>query len=129
MFSPDDQTLASSSWDTTVRLWDVETGREKGQLHGLLVAAESVVFSPDGRTLAAVAAGREIHLWHLWNQQELLTLEWKGMFGGGLYFSPDGMTLGMGRLLPVSHDGGVQLWRAPLINEGKSSAALLKRPR
>jgi WD40 repeat protein/tRNA A-37 threonylcarbamoyl transferase component Bud32 len=129
MFSPDDQTLASSSWDTTVRLWNVETGREKGQLHGLLVAAESVVFSPDGRTLSAVASGREIHLWHLWNQQELLTLEWKGMFGGGLYFSSDGMTLGMGRLLPISPDGGVQLWRAPLPNEAESSGAFSKRPR
>jgi len=128
MFSPDDQTLASSSWDTTVRIWDVKTGREKGQLRGLPVAAESVTFSPDGRTLAAVGSGREIRLWHVWNQQELLTLEWKGMFGGSLYFSPDGTALGMGRLLPISPDGGVQLWRSPILNDVESSAALTKRP-
>jgi WD40 repeat protein len=128
-FSPDDQTLASSSWDTTVRLWDVKTGREKGQLRGLLVSAASVAFSPDGRTLAAVAAGREIHLWHLWNQQELLTLEWKGKFSGGLCFSPDGTTLAMGRLLPVSPDGGAQLWRAPRFNEIERSSALSRPSR
>jgi len=63
--------------------------------------------------LAASSIGQEIRLWHAWNQQELLSLEWNGKFAGPLHFSPDGTTLGLGRLLPVSPDGGVQLWRVP----------------
>ncbi len=122
-FSPDDRTLASSSWDTTVRLWDVATGREIAQFAGLPVGAGPACFSPDGRTLAATFVGNAIELWHMSNQQELLTLKWSGRFIGPLLFSPDGTTMGVGRLLPISPDGGVQLWRAPVVK----SAALPPR--
>ena len=51
-FSPDGMTLASASWDKTIRLWDTETGNHKETLTGHMEAVEGVVFSPDGNTLA-----------------------------------------------------------------------------
>ena len=51
-FAPDGASLASSSLDGTIRLWDLQSGENKvlGTLFGY--CSRSVVFSPDGRTLA-----------------------------------------------------------------------------
>ncbi len=58
-FSPDGHTLATGSFDNTVRLWDVTDPRHPtslATLTGHTNAVNSVAFSPDGRTLAMAAA-------------------------------------------------------------------------
>ena len=50
--SPDGARLASGSSDNTVRIWDLETGRELTRLTGHSSAVRSVAFSPDGLRLA-----------------------------------------------------------------------------
>src|SRR5262249_48171846 len=49
-FSPDGRRLASTAWDMTVKLWDVEYGVEVLTLMKYPVG--SVAFSPDGHRLA-----------------------------------------------------------------------------
>ena len=57
--SPDCVTLASGSWDKSVRLWDIRTRKALGEpLIGHSGRVASVAFSPDGNTLATI--GREI---------------------------------------------------------------------
>ena len=54
-FSPDGKTLASGSFNDTITLWDVATGKKKAALIGHVTDdndAASVAFSPDGKTLA-----------------------------------------------------------------------------
>ena len=62
--SPDGKTLASSSEDTTIRLWNVATGLQKGQpLSGHTNTVYSVAWSPDGKTLASGSKDTTIRLW------------------------------------------------------------------
>src|SRR5262245_573072 len=51
-FSPDGRTLASGAYDTTIKLWDVSSGRLIRALEGHGDLVKSVAFSPDGKTLA-----------------------------------------------------------------------------
>jgi len=64
-FSPDGQTLASGSDDTTVRLWQVSDGTLLRTLEGHTDTVLSVAFSPDGQTLASGSWDRTVRLWEL----------------------------------------------------------------
>lgn len=66
-FSPDNRTLATGSWDATVRLWHVASGQEVAVLKAHHGKVEALAFSPDGTVLATGgqrdADHGEIFLW------------------------------------------------------------------
>ena len=72
-FAPGGKTLASGGSDRTVRLWDVQTGKELRILRGNKGQAWAVAFSPDGKLLATgrtiVEAGKRKNEVILWDAQ------------------------------------------------------------
>jgi transducin (beta)-like 1 len=55
----------SASFDSTVRLWDVERGVCQSTLVKHSEPVYSVAFSPDGRLLATGSFDKAIHIWDI----------------------------------------------------------------
>ncbi|QLE42135.1 protein kinase [Nostoc sp. C052] len=66
--------LASGSWDNTIKLWDINTGKEIRTLTGHANWVNSVAFSPDGKFLASGSADCTIKLWQVGTGIEIQTL-------------------------------------------------------
>jgi cytochrome c len=65
--SPDGATLASASWDQTVRLWPLAGGVPR-VLDGHTQNVNGVAFAPDGRTLVSVSYDQSVRVWPLSGQ-------------------------------------------------------------
>jgi WD40 repeat protein len=63
-WSPDGRTLASSSADQTIRLWNAQSGQEIIILEGHTDYTAKVSFSHDNRLLASSSTDSEIRLWN-----------------------------------------------------------------
>ncbi|NJL18442.1 MAG: hypothetical protein HC938_16045 [Nitrospira sp.] len=88
-----DGTLASCSHDNTVRLWDVETGKQRLSLEGHSNWVLTVRFSPDGKVLASGGRDSTAMLWDPASGKELTTLKGHGDQVYSVAFAP--MTQGV----------------------------------
>ena len=106
-FSPDGKILATSSKDSTVRVWDAVIGELKRELTGQKGRVDSVAFSPDGKTLLSASYARSIYLWDVVTGQRKQTQPIGMKYTDEhLTFSANGTTLAGGGY------GAVSLWDA-----------------
>ena len=103
-FSPDGSTLASGSWDGTLKLWNLQSGALlwRGR-HTNTISC--LAFSPDGRLLASSGRDATVQFWDAHSGTNLQILP----HPGSVYrvtWSPDGGLLASGDFA-----GSIRLWQ------------------
>ncbi len=118
VFSPDGDTVVSTSFDGTVSLWDVESATLRETLRGHSGAVMQPVYSPDGQTLYTVSHDGTVIAWDIGGDRGLERLERPFTFtrdpvpdadysGHPGSFSPDGGLIALGL-----KGQGIRLWDA-----------------
>jgi WD40 repeat protein len=125
--SPDGNTIASASFDKTVKLW-TPNGQLLQTLVGHTASVTSVSFSPDGQLLASASQDGTVKLWPLQRvlrtSERVIPLTLKGhrKSVSSVTFSPDSRLIAS-----VSNDRQLKLWtrEGKLLRTIPSSALLM----
>ena len=70
--------LATASYDATIKLWDVESGKCLHTLEGHTDPVYSVAFSPDGKYLASGSFDKHLHIWNVKDGSLMRTYQGEG---------------------------------------------------
>jgi len=104
-FSPDAQCLVTGGEGNTVKIWDVQTGRELETLRGHTGDVCAVAFSPDGRWLATAGEDTTVRIWDATSWKPRHTLRGHTGLVSSLAFIPKSQ-----RLVSGSRDHTVKVW-------------------
>ena len=104
-FSHDSIWLASASWDSTLKMWDVSSGACLHTLEGHSSRVSSVAFSHDSIWLASASEDKTVKIWDASSGACLHTLESHSSLVSSVAFSHDST-----RLASASWDRTVKMW-------------------
>jgi len=104
-FSPNGRQVLSCSNDSTIKLWNIDTGREIMTFSGHESYVRSVAFSPDGRQVLSGSSDSTIKLWDINTGREIMTFSGHEGEVTSVAFSPDGK-----QVISGSYDQTVKLW-------------------
>lgn len=105
-WSPDGRSIASGSYDRTVRIWDAASGECLRTLNGHTQGVDAVAWSPDGSLFASASLDMTVRLWDAatWEPRRVL----QGQAGiADVAWSPDGKSLASAAV-----DSTVSVWEA-----------------
>jgi WD40 repeat protein len=91
--------------DTAIRVWDVETGKEIGQLAGHTKGTFCVAVSPDGKQAISCGQDETIRLWDLEAGKQSRTIPGEFKYLHAVAYLPDGK-----RAVSGGWQGHLRLW-------------------
>ncbi len=103
--SPDGKTVVSASYDKTLKLWELESGKEIRTFLGHEDGVNSCAISPDGKTLVSASRDKTLKLWELESGKEIRTLTGHKSVVKSCAISPDGKIV-----VSASSDNTIKLW-------------------
>ncbi|QSJ20886.1 WD40 repeat domain-containing protein [Nostoc sp. UHCC 0702] len=104
--SADGKLLVSGSWDHTIKIWYLETGRLIRTLKGHTDRVYAIALCPDEQIIASGSADKTIKLWHLETGELLATFTGHNNIVTALAFTASGEMLVSGSL-----DKTIKIWQ------------------
>jgi hypothetical protein len=103
--TPDGKRAVSASFDTTLKVWDLRSGRELRTLEGHSGAVTGVALTPDGKCAVSASFDTTLKVWDLESGWPLCTLEGHSENVNGVALTPDGK-----RAVSASDDYTLRVW-------------------
>ena len=105
--STDGTRIVSGSADSTVKIWDAQTGQETLSLKGHLGKVTNVAFAADGKQIVSGSGGSTVMVWDTMKGQETFILKGHTRQVKSVGFSAEG-----NRIVAQSEKGEVRSWNA-----------------
>lgn len=103
--SADGKLLVSGSWDQTIKIWNLETGKLIRSLKGHRDKVYTIALSPDEKIIASGSADQTIKLWYVETGELLATFKGHNHTVTALAFTDSGDMLVSG-----SFDKTIKIW-------------------
>jgi len=114
-FSPNGAWIATASYDTTSRIWDVAAAKAIAVLHGE-DHVNSATFSPDGSRIVTASWDQTARIWDTVTGREIAVLRGHQAEVNYAGFSPDGR-----RVVTASADYTARIWDARFLTMSPSN--------
>ena len=103
--TPDGNYLLSGSYDKTIKLWDIATGKEIRTFYGHNSLVESIAVTPDGKYVLSGSWDKTLKLWDIATGKEVRTFTGHTWWVLSVAITPDGKYA-----LSGSQDKTLKLW-------------------
>ncbi|KAJ3128957.1 hypothetical protein HK098_003054 [Nowakowskiella sp. JEL0407] len=103
--SSDGRFIATGSWDTTLKIWSMQSGEKLKTLRGHTDNVNSVAFTTDGRYIVSGSSDKTIKIWVTESGEDLRTLSGHTNNVNAVAVSTDGLFIVSGSL-----DNTIKIW-------------------
>ena len=102
---PDGKHAISASSDKTLRIWDIDTGKQVRILEGHAKLVNAIALTEDGRRAISASGDRTLRIWNIDTGKQVRTLEGHTDWVMSVDLMPDNRYA-----ISASYDGSLKIW-------------------